>query len=86
MQARKRRLERELQLEERRVELLEERLGDTERAREDAHELIGTIERGVVRFQSYVRRRQALRSFRTMRHEWLTRSAIAIFFQRHYHG
>jgi predicted RNase H-like nuclease (RuvC/YqgF family) len=36
MQARKRRLERELRMEEQRVELLEARLNETESCREDA--------------------------------------------------
>ncbi len=42
------------------MELLKERLGNMERVREDAHEMTRTIARGVVRFQSYVRRRQML--------------------------
>ena len=86
MQAKKRRLEKELQLEERRVKLLEERLGDTEKAQEDAHGLIVTIGRGVVRFQAFVRRRQALRLFRAMRHESLMRNLIARFFQCNFRG
>ncbi|KAL7530587.1 hypothetical protein ACHAXR_003579 [Thalassiosira sp. AJA248-18] len=86
MQAKKRRLEKELQLEERRVKLLEERLNDTERAREDAHGLIITLGRGVVRFQAFVRRRQALRLFRAMQHEALMRGLAARFLQCRYRG
>mmetsp|Transcript_33818 Transcript_33818/g.71115 ORF Transcript_33818/g.71115 Transcript_33818/m.71115 type:complete len:544 (-) Transcript_33818:131-1762(-) len=86
MQARKRRLEKELELEERRVRLLEERLGETEKAREDAQELIITIERGVVRLQSFVRRKQALQLFSTMRYESRMKNAIAKFFQCRYRG
>lgn len=86
MQAKKRRLEKELQLEERRVKLLEERLNETERARDDAHELIITIERGVIRFQAFVRRRQALRLFRKLQHESAMRELVAKFFQCRYRG
>ena len=86
MQAKKRRLERELQLEERRVRLLEERLNETERAREDAHGVIITIERGVVQFQAFVRQRQALRLFRAMKHETFMREFTARYFQRYYRG
>lgn len=86
MQAKKRRLEKELQLEERRVKLLEERLNDTERAREDAHEMIIKIGRGVVQFQAFVRRKQALRLFREMQHESRMRESAAQFFQRRYRG
>ncbi|KAL9189585.1 hypothetical protein ACHAXT_009260 [Thalassiosira profunda] len=86
MQAKKRKLERELQLEERRVELLEERLSETEKAREDALEIIFTIERGVTRFQAFVRRKQALRLFRAMRHEAQMREFAARFLQRRHRG
>ena len=86
MQARKRRLEKELQLEEYRVKFLEERLCDTERAREDAHEMLITIGRGVVQYQAFVRRRQALRLFRSMQHEAHMKCLVAQFFQRRYRG
>ena len=86
MQARKRRLESELQLEERRVSLLEKRLDETERARDSAHDLIITIERGLVQFQTFVRRKHALKLYRAMRHELYMRKSIARFFQSHYRG
>mmetsp|Transcript_21500 Transcript_21500/g.51956 ORF Transcript_21500/g.51956 Transcript_21500/m.51956 type:complete len:512 (-) Transcript_21500:111-1646(-) len=86
MQARKRRLEKELQLEEQRVKLLEEKLNDTEKAREDAHGLIITMEHGLIQFQTRVRRRQALKLFRRLQHESHMRKLIAQFFQRHYRG
>ncbi|EJK77738.1 hypothetical protein THAOC_00411 [Thalassiosira oceanica] len=86
MQARKRRLEKELLLEERRLELLAERLGDTERARDEAHELIVTLEHGLVSFQAYARRRQARRLFRTLHHRACMRRFSAAFVQRRYRG
>ncbi|KAL7476619.1 hypothetical protein ACHAW6_002468 [Cyclotella cf. meneghiniana] len=60
MQAKKRRLERELKLEERRVNLLLAWLHETERAREEAHELVFKITRGVAAFQALVRKNQAV--------------------------
>lgn len=86
MQERKRRLEEELRVEERRVELMMERLKETERARDDTHDLIGKIERGLTSFQASFRRRQAMKSFRAMRRKSHARNAIAQFFQRRYRG
>ncbi|KAL7552864.1 hypothetical protein ACHAWF_016109 [Thalassiosira exigua] len=86
MQAKKRKLERELRLEERRVKLLEERLAETERAREDAHVAISAIERGISRCQAHARRRLATRSFAELRREAQAREASARFFQRRYRG
>ena len=86
MQARKRRLEKELLLEERRVELLAERLDDTERAQDGAHELIVTIERGLVSFQAHARGRQARGLFRTLRRQACMRRFAATFVQRRYRG
>ena len=86
MQERKRRLEEELRAEERRVELMTERLKETERARDVAHDLTGKIELGLTRFQASVRRRQAMKSFRAMRRESHARKSIAQFFQRRYRG
>ena len=83
---RKRGLERELLLEERRVELLLERLRETEEARQNAYALISTIERGVLQFQTAVRRRQAVTLFRTMRHEYFMRKFVAHAFQCRYRG
>ena len=86
MQARKRRLEKELLLEERRVELLAERLDDTERAQDGAHELIVTMERGLVSFQAHARGRQARGLFRTLRRQACMRRFAATFVQRRYRG
>ena len=83
---RKRGLERELLLEERRVELLLERLRETEEARQNAYALISTTERGVLQFQTAVRRRQAVTLFRTMRHEYFMRKFVAHAFQCRYRG
>lgn len=83
---RKRDLERELQLEERRVELLLDRLRETEKARENAYALISTIERGVLQFQSVVRRRQAMTLFHSMQHELRMRKLVAQVFQCRYRG
>src|SRR6056300_1047204 len=66
MQERKRRLERELELEERRVSLLQERLRETERVRDKANELIFTILRGMIQFQAVVRHKQAMKLYRAM--------------------
>lgn len=86
IQERKRRLEEELRVEERRVELMAERLRETERARDVAHVMTGKIELGLTRFQAYVRRRQAMTSFRAMRRKSHARKSIAQFFQRRYRG
>ncbi|KAL3817071.1 hypothetical protein ACHAXA_000121 [Cyclostephanos tholiformis] len=86
MQERKRQLEEELRMEERRVELLKERLGETEKMRDNAHDLIGRIVRGLALFPASVRRRQAMESFRAMRRKFHARSAIAKFLQRRYRG
>ncbi|KAL3774478.1 hypothetical protein ACHAW5_001233 [Stephanodiscus triporus] len=86
MQERKRRLEEELRAEERRVELMMERLKEAERVRDDTHDLIGKIERGLTSFQASFRRRQAMKSFRAMRRKSHARNAIAQFFQRRYRG
>jgi hypothetical protein len=86
MQGRKRRLEEELRAEERRVDLMTERLKETDRVRDIAHDLTGKIELGVTRFQASVRRRRAMKSFRAMRRKSHARKAIAQFFQRRYRG
>eukprot|EP00956_Cyclotella_meneghiniana_P011697 scaffold16470_cov61-Cyclotella_meneghiniana.AAC.8 len=86
MQHRKRRLEHELRLEEQRVKLLEVRLIETERSREDAHELISTIGRGLMAFQSIVRRNQAVGRYEMMKHDDRKRKTVAIFLQSHYRG
>ncbi|KAL3775187.1 hypothetical protein ACHAWO_003803 [Cyclotella atomus] len=86
MQARKRRLERELRMEEQRVELLEARLNETESCREDAHELIVVIKRGVVAFQTCVRRNQAVARYVVMNHQARMRVVVAIFIQSRYRG
>ncbi len=86
MMERKRGLERDLQFEERRVDLLLERLREIEKATEHVHAMISTIERGVVQFQKAVRRRQALILFRSMQHELLMRKFVAQVFQCRYRG
>ena len=86
MQARKRRLEKELKLEERRVKLLEERLNETERAREEAHVMILKIEKGVLKFQTLARRRMAMKRYGLMKYKLLMMRLIAIFLQSHYRG
>lgn len=86
MQERKRRLERELELEERRVTLLQERLHETERVRDDANELIFTIQRGFIQFQAVVRRNQALKLYRATCYELQMKHFSAQFLQRQYHG
>ena len=86
MMERKRDLERELQFEERRVDFLLERLREIEKAREHAHAMISTIERGVLQFQTVARRRQAIILFRSMQHELLMRKSIAQVFQCRYRG
>jgi hypothetical protein len=86
MQAKKRRLEKELQLEEQRVKLLEERLHDTERAREDAQELIFNLVRGMVRFQSLVRRKQSMTRFKDIRHVARMAILVAFHLQSRYRG
>jgi len=86
MQGRKRRLEKEYQLEERRVNVLEERLIETEQARDDAHEMIVTIEKGLVQFQTSIRQRQAMKLLRDMQYELYMKQLVAQFFQCHYRG
>jgi hypothetical protein len=86
MQERKRRLEEELRMEERRIELMQERLEETERMRDNAQYLISKMMRGLALFQASVRRRQAMESFRAMRRDVHARSAIARFLQCRYRG
>lgn len=86
MQARKRRLERELHEEEHRVKLLETRLNETERSRDDAHELIAKIERGIVAFQTMIRRNQAVSRYLIIKHEARMRKLVAIYLQSYYRG
>ena len=86
MQERKRRLEEELRVEERRVDLMTERLRETERTRDVAHDMTRKIELGLTRFQAYVRRRQAMTSFRAIRRKSHAMKFIAQFFQRRYRG
>lgn len=86
MQKRKRRLEQELHTEEQRVLLLEARLNETESCREDAHELIIVIGRGVVAFQTFVRRNQAVARYAVIKHQARSRTIVAIFLQSRYRG
>eukprot|EP00956_Cyclotella_meneghiniana_P038021 scaffold147842_cov36-Cyclotella_meneghiniana.AAC.1 len=52
----------------------------------DAHELISTIGRGLMAFQSIARRSQAVGWYVIMRQDDRKRKIIAIFLQSHYHG
>ena len=86
MQARKRRLERDLYAEEHRVKLLQARLNETERSRDDAHELIAKIKRGIVTFQTMIRRNQAVSRYLIMKHEARMRKLVAIYLQSCFRG
>lgn len=86
MQERRRRLEKELRLEERRLDLLARRLVETERTRDLVHDLIGKLERGLIRFQSYIRRRQAMKLFQTMKYTLYMKQTIAQYVQCRYRG
>jgi hypothetical protein len=66
MQGRKQQLKEELQAEEQQVELMMERLKETNRVRDITHNMTGKIDLGVTRFQALVRRRQAMKLFRAM--------------------
>jgi hypothetical protein len=86
MQGRKQRLKEELQAEERQVELMAERLKETDRVRDVAHNMTGKIKLGVMRFQALVQRRWVMKFFRAMRCKSCARKAITLFFQYHYRG
>lgn len=86
MQSKRRRLERELELEKRRVKLLGERLVETDNAREFALDIIFAIQRGVLGFQALVRRRQAMKLLESMKHIVRMTERIALFFQARYRG
>eukprot|EP00984_Skeletonema_dohrnii_P013879 scaffold5807_cov114-Skeletonema_dohrnii-CCMP3373.AAC.5 len=86
MQSKRRRLERELVLEKRRVKLLGERLVEMENAREFALDMIFAIQRGVLGLQALVRRRQAMKLLESMKHRVRMRQMIALFCQSRYRG
>ena len=86
MQAKRRRLERELMLEKRRVKLLGERLVDVENARERALDTLFVMKRGVLGFQSLVRRRQAMQLLESIKYRVCMKQKIALFCQVRYYG
>ena len=86
MQSKRRRLEKELVLEKRRVGLLSDRLVDMENAREFALDMIFAIQRGVLGFQALVRRWQAMELLESMKHRVRMREMIALFCQSRYRG
>lgn len=86
MKARKRRLEKEVQLEEQRVWLLEEKLRETECARGEAREKIATVERGMPQFQALVRRNRCMKLFERMKCEARMRKLVALFGQTRFRG
>lgn len=86
MQSKRRRLEKELLLEKRRVVLLGERLVEMENAREFALDMIFAIQRGVIGFQALVRRRLAMALLELMKHSVRMRLMIALFCQSRYRG
>mmetsp|Transcript_25027 Transcript_25027/g.39319 ORF Transcript_25027/g.39319 Transcript_25027/m.39319 type:complete len:510 (+) Transcript_25027:77-1606(+) len=86
MQSKRRRLERELMLEKRRVKLLGARLDEMENAREFALDMIFAIQRGVIEFQALVRRRQAMELLESMKYRVRMREMIALFCQSRYRG
>ncbi len=86
MQGRKRRLKEELQAEEQQVELMMERLKETNRVRDITHNMTGKIKLGEMRFQASVQWRRVMKLFRAMQHKSCARKAIALFFQHCYLG
>lgn len=86
MQSKRRRLEKELMLEKRRVKLLGERMVEMENAREVALDMIFAIQRGVIGFQALVRRRRAMILLESKKHKVRMSEMIALFFQSHYRG
>ena len=86
MQSKRRRLERELMLEKRRVKLLGARLDEMENAREFALDMSFAIQRGVVGFQAMVRRGQAMELLESMKFRVRMREMIALFCQSRYRG
>ena len=86
MQSKRRRLEKELLLEKRRVKLLGERLVEMENAREFALDMIFAIQRGVIGFQALVRRRLAMALLELMKHRVRMSVMIALFCQSRYRG
>ncbi len=73
-------------MEEQQVELMTERLKETNRVRDVAHNMTGKIKLGVTRFQTLVQRRQAMKLLHAMQHNSHARKAIALFFQHRYWG
>jgi hypothetical protein len=86
MQGRKQRLKEELRAEKQQVELMTERLKETNRVRDVAHNMTGKIKLGVTCFQALVRQRQAIKLFRAMQRKSCARKAIALFLQHCYQG
>ena len=86
MQSKRRRLERELVMEKRRVVLMRERLLEVENAREFALDMIFAIQRGVIEFQAAVRQRQARKLLQSMKHEVRMKQRVALFFQARFRG
>jgi hypothetical protein len=86
MQGWKQQLKEELQAEEQQVELMTERLKETNRVGDIAHDMTGKIELGVARFQASVRQRQAIKLFHKMQCKSCARKAIVLFFQHPYRG
>ncbi len=73
-------------MEEGQVEMMTERLKETDRVGDVAHNMTRKIKLGVTRFQALVQRRQVMKLFRTMQHKSRARKAIAPFFQHCYWG
>ena len=73
-------------LEKRRLKLLNERLVDVENARERALDTLFVMKRGVLGFQAFVRRRQAMQLLELMKYRVCMKEKIAIFCQVRYHG
>ncbi len=86
MQGRKQQLKEELRAEEQQVELMMERLKDTNRVGEVAHNMNGKIELGVTHFQASVQRRRTMKLFHAMQCKYCARKAITLFFQHFYQG
>ncbi|KAL7443949.1 hypothetical protein ACHAXM_010959 [Skeletonema potamos] len=86
MQSKRRRLEKELMLEKRRVKLLGERRTEMENARESALDMIFAIQRGMLGFQALVRQRQAMKLLESMKHRVRMTKMIALFAQSRYRG
>ncbi len=61
-----------------------ERLKETNRVRDNTHNMTGKIELGVTCFQALVQRRLAMKLFCTMQRKSCARKAITLFFQHRY--